>query len=177
MTQTSRASGVGDKILGTSAIWRLAQIVLVLAAAYLYLMIPSFGAVLQGQRITGEPHTENLLKLLGIGLGMGLCIGLALKDFSRGGIAFAPDWPTFIIHGAMSGVFVVVAVALNVVALSGSVLGRGPYKDAAIIAPLIPFVWAGLALTTLVRPKLPPAAPPQDEVPPAQDDSVVTMVP
>ncbi len=177
MEETSKASGVGDRILGTATIWRLAQIVLILAAAYLYLLIPSFGGVLQGQRITSEPHTANLLKLAGIGVGIGLCIGLALKDFSKGRIAFAPDWPTFILNMVGAGIFVVVSVALDVVALNNSVLARGPYKDAVIIAPLLPFVWAGLALMALVRPKLPPPPSAEDAARPPADDSLVTMAP
>ena len=136
---------------GLGAIWRLAQVVLVLAAAYLYFMLGSFGAVLQRDRLFSNDHTWPLIQSALVGVALGLCIGLALKDLSRGGVKFVVDWPTIIINALAAGAFVAVAISLNLAALKNVEALRGPIKDAVVLSPLMPFVWIGLTLTTLVR--------------------------
>jgi hypothetical protein len=139
-----------DKGLGV--IWRLAQIVLVLAAAYLYFMLGSFGGLLQRDRLFGNPHTWPLIQAALVGLGLGLCIGLALKDLSRG-MMLRVDWSTLVINILAAAVFIAVAVGLNASALKNTTFITGPIKDAVVLSPLLPFVWVGLALTTIVQPK------------------------
>jgi hypothetical protein len=68
----------GEKGLGF--IWRLAQIVLVMAAAYLYFYAGSLAGLLQRDRLFSNPHTEVLIKVILVGIGIGLCVGMAIKD-------------------------------------------------------------------------------------------------
>lgn len=149
----SEPSNPIDKILSTALIWRLAQIVLVLAAALLYFALGRFGGDLQAARAMAWPHTVMLVKSILIGLGIGLCLGLALKDLSKGRIAFVVDWPTLIINLVAAGVFAIVAVSFNVSALLNLSLIRGPLGAAVVSSPLLPFIWMGLALTTIVQAK------------------------
>lgn len=133
-----------------SLIWRLAQVVLVLAAAYLYFMLRSFGGLLQRDRLIGNPHTTPLIQAVLVGLGIGICIGLALKDLRRG-FTFTIEWPTLAINIGPATVFVAVSIALNIQATTGVALVQGAIKDAVTLDPLLPFVWIGLALTTILR--------------------------
>ncbi len=141
----------GDKGLGL--IWRLAQIVLVLAAAYLYFFAGSFAGLLQRDRLFSNPHTWPLIQAVFVGLGIGVCLGLAVKDLSKGEIVLHLDWPTLLINLIAAGVFVAVAVSLDVAAVRNTAIIQGPIKDAVIASPLVPFVWVGLALASIVRKK------------------------
>ena len=174
MQEPGQTSGLGERILGTANIWRLAQVVLILAAAYFYMGVGSFAAQIQQHRLFFEPHTALLLRLTALGIGIGLCIGLALKDFSRGQVEFAPDWPALVINLLGAAAFLAAEVALGIGAVKDTGVLRGAIKNAVVTAPLLPFVWTGLALTTLVRPKL---APPPAPRPPVQDNSIITMAP
>ena len=138
---------------GMGLVWRLAQIVLVLAAAYLYFFLGSFGGRLHDDRLWGNPHTWPLVQAALVGAGIGLCIGLALKDFSKSDISLSIDWPTVIFNLLGASVFIAVAVALNTAALNNVEALRGPIKDAVVLSPLLPFIWVGLTLTTVVRGK------------------------
>jgi len=149
MQDTPQTTPAADTGLG--AIWRLAQVVLAIASAYLYFMLGSFGAVLQRDRLFSNDHTGLLVQSALVGVALGLCLGLALKDLSKGRIVFRIDWPTIIINLLAAGVFVAVAVALNMAALKNVEALRGPIKDAVVLSPLLPFVWVGLTLTTIVR--------------------------
>lgn len=142
-----------DKVLSTSVIWRLAQIVLVLAASYLYFYAGSFGGILQQNRLLITPHTDLLIKAALTGLGVGLCIGLALKNFSSGQVVFSVDWPTLIINLIAAFVFVGASITADIAGLTDTPLLSGGIKNAIIVSPLLAFVWVGLTLTTLVQPK------------------------
>jgi|GEM_PF-6216629 len=147
------ASSFSDRVLSTALIWRLAQIVLVLAAAYLYFYFGSFAAALQQLRVFGTPHGAFLLRLVVVGVGMGLCIGFALKDFSKGEVVFAPDWPTLLINLVASGIFVAIAFSFELGALRNEKYIHGLLLAAATQGPLLPFIWVGLTLTTPLQPK------------------------
>jgi hypothetical protein len=149
MQETPQTPPAEDKGLG--AIWRLAQIVLVLAASYLYFQLGSFGGLLQRDRLFGNAHTWPLVQAVLVGAAIGLCLGLALKDLSKGRIVFVIDWPTILINVIAAGVFIAVAVSLNVAALKNVAALHGPIKDAIVLSPLLPFIWVGLTLTTIVR--------------------------
>jgi hypothetical protein len=138
--------------LSDALIWRLAQIVLVLAAMYLYFTVRSFGGLLQRDRLFGNPHTGGLVQAIIVGLALGLCIGLALKDLSQG-VVLAIDWPTIVINLLAAGLFVAVAIGLNLEALRNVTVLQGAIKDAVVLSPLLPFVWVGLTLTTVVQGK------------------------
>ena len=140
-----------DRLLSNSLIWRLAQIVLVLAAALLYVAYGSFGGELQTSRLMLWPHTVLLVKAILIGLGIGVCIGLALKDLSSGRVAFVLDWPTLLISLVVAGFFTAVAISFHVAAQSNQELVKDALGAAVVTGPLLPFVWVGLALTTVLR--------------------------
>lgn len=155
MDDATKAPSVINRIFSTALIWRLAQIVLILVACYLYFSLGSFGGLLQRDRLMGNPHTVPLLKAALVGVGMGLCIGLALKDLTGGGIAFSFDWATIILNILAASVFVVVAISLNLSALRNTGYIGGPIKDAVTLSPLLPFVWIGLSISTIIQPKKP----------------------
>jgi hypothetical protein len=136
-------------------VWRLAQIVLVLAAAYLYFYLGSFAGFLQQERIFGNPHAMLLIKLALVGIGAGICLGLATKNLSNGEVIIAVDWPTLVINLLAAGVFVAVSISFNIAAIKSTAIMQGPIKDALIANPLFPFVWVGLTLATLVQVRKP----------------------
>lgn len=149
MEDTPQITRADDKGLG--AIWRLAQVVFALATAFFYFQLGSFGAVLQRDRLFSNEHTGLLVQSALLGLALGICLGFALKDLSKGRIVLHLDWPTIIINILVASVFIAVAVSLNLAALKNVQALRGPIKDAIALSPLMPFVWVGLALTTIVR--------------------------
>lgn len=151
MQEETKKPSLGDQVLSTALIWRLAQVVLVLAAAYLYFLVSSFGGNLQQARLFSTPHTGLLIQLAAVGVALGLCVGLALKDFSRGRIEFHVDWPALLINLIVAGFFVALSIALDLAALQNIAIMTSAAKNAVMIDPLIPFVWVGLALTTLLR--------------------------
>ena len=153
MQEEPKKPSPADKLLSTAVIWRLTQVVLVLAAAYLYFSLGSFGGLLQQNRLIGNPHSRELLQAVLVGIALGLCLGFALKDLSSGKMALVVDWPTLIINLLAAGVFVVVSFSLNFAALANVASTAGPIKDAVTLSPLVPFVWVGLTLTTLIQPR------------------------
>ena len=153
MQEEAKKPSLGDRVLSTALIWRLAQVVLALAAAYLYFIVGSFGARLQQDRIFGNPHTGALIQTVLVGIGLGLCVGLAIKDLTRGAVEFHVDWPTLLINLVIAGIFVVISIVLDIAAMKNSAIATSAAKSAVLLDPLIPFAWVGLALTSLVRPK------------------------
>ena len=157
MEETVKTPSASERFLPSTLIWRLAQIVLILAACYLYILVGSFGGLLQRDRLFGNPHTVPLVKAVLVGLGIGVCIGLAIKDLRSGRVQLAVDWPTLIFNLLGAAAFVALSVALNVSAIKNTDIMRGPIKDAVILDPLVPFIWVGLALTSIVRSKPAPS--------------------
>jgi hypothetical protein len=141
------------KDTGASLIWRMAQIVLVLAASYFYFLFGSVGGILQRDRLIGNEHTVPLIQTALLGIAIGLCIGLALKNLSNGQFRWSVDWLTLLINLAVAGVFAFVAISYAVAAVRNTEIITGAIKDATWLSPLLPFVWIGLTLTTLIRPK------------------------
>lgn len=136
-----------------SLTWRLAQIVLVLAASYLYIIFGSIGGVLQRDRLMGNPHMTAMIQTALLGIGIGLCIGLALKTFSSDAWKISIDWPTLVINLLAAGAFAVIAFSFAVATARNTGILMGPYRDATWLSPLLPFVWIGLILSTIVKPK------------------------
>jgi hypothetical protein len=141
-----------DRVLSTALIWRLAQVVFVLAAALLYLEFGRFGAELQTTRAMSVPHLSGLLKLILVGLGIGICIGLALKNLSTGRVRLVIDGPTLLISLLAAAFFVAVSVSFDVAAIANTTLVKGPLGHAVVVGPLLPYVWIGFALASVIQP-------------------------
>jgi ABC-type arginine/histidine transport system permease subunit len=141
------------KNAGASLTWRLTQIVLVLAAAYLYILFASVGGLLQRDRLMSNPHMTAMIQVALLGIGIGLCIGFALKTFGSGQFAIVVDWPTLVINLLAAGIFAVIAFSFAVAAARNTDVLRGAYRDATWLSPLLPFVWIGLTLSTIVKAK------------------------
>jgi hypothetical protein len=150
MQDASSPSPAGQRI-SNGMIWRLAQIVLVLAAMYLYFLLGSYGVSLWESRLTLMPHTSLLIKAILNGLALGLCIGLALKNLGRGQVTIRVDWPTIIINALGAGLFAAIAIGFNVAAVQDTRFIQSHLKDAVSLSPLVPFVWLGLTITTIVQ--------------------------
>jgi hypothetical protein len=142
-----------EKHSSPSLTWRLAQIVLVLAASYLYILFANIGGVLQRARLMSEPHTSAIVQTALLGIGIGLCIGFALKSFSSGTWAISIDWPTIIINIVACGGFAIIAFSTAIAAERNTGILMGPYREATWLSPLLPFVWIGLTLSTIVKAK------------------------
>lgn len=149
--QDASAPPPGRQGISNSMIWRLAQIVLVLAAMYLYFLLGSYGVRLWEARLTLMPHSSLLIKAILNGLALGLCLGLALKNLGNGQITITVDWPTIIINALGAGLFAVIAIGFNVAALQDTKFIQSHLKDAVALSPLVPFVWLGLTITTIVQ--------------------------
>ncbi len=137
----------------SSLTWRLAQIVLVLAASYLYILFSSIGGLLQRDRLMSNPHMVPMIQTALLGIGIGLCIGFALKSFSSGQWTISIDWPTLIINLLAAGAFAVISFSFAIAAARNTGILMGPYRDATWLSPLLPFVWIGLTLSASVKSK------------------------
>jgi hypothetical protein len=153
MQEETKQVSLGDRVLSTAMIWRLAQVVLVLAAALLFLRVASFGNQLQQARLFFNPHTGLLIQAALVGIGLGVCVGLAIKDFTSGRIEFHVDWPTLLINLVAAGVFVALSIAVDISSVQNGVIDASAAKSAVLLDPLLPFAWVGLTLTSLLRAK------------------------
>ena len=142
-----------EKRNSPSLTWRLAQIVLVLAASYLYILFASIGGLLQRDRLMSNPHMTAMIETALIGIGIGLCIGFALKNLGSGQFVVSVDWPTLIINLLAAGVFAVISFSFAIAAARNTDILKGAYRDATWLSPLLPFVWIGLTLSTIIKPK------------------------
>ncbi len=142
-----------NKDMGSTLTWRLTQIVLVLAASYLYFLFASIGGLLQRDRLFANPHTGAILQTAALGVGIGICIGFALKNLANRRIAISVDWPTLIINLVAAGVFAAASFSYAIAAVRNTVVISGALKNATWLSPLLPFVWIGLTITTIVKAK------------------------